>query len=916
MRRLGIVFLLLGFAFSAAAGAVYFLATTTRGGNILASLAKSYFLKDLKYSELDLVLTKGIWAKDLVFFWKDGEETVSAQIPEVRLRYDFEIFPLRIRVSEFLFEKPAFEVKLLSKANTSSEKTNYEEILNWLKKTDTVVEILGLKVENARARVEVSGTPSLKTEFTDFNLYGDGDLKKNLFRLNVKSSVGQKTPLKQSVSTNNLETLARGQFELTSRLYFEDMWQIDFNLGSSEFILTDIKSDLFKSQRVELKLGSFFKVTPFAFCKSPEAQDFRIRGTLTTDPIEIMNQGKIAQVISKHQWNFDLSKSQDVKKIADLNLFTQNLAVQDNNLKKNIPLATKWISGFNCQSIESAGQIDVFGKTAAHVNLAAKLSPENQLTDIRTTGTFEITSAIASLLNKVAWKKFGLWKGSWKSEGRQISADLNQIFSLGKSQDAIEIEKVLMKASETGPSQFDIGLTVKAYKMGDYELNGNLELKEKKALLASGALSFLRLPKEIKVTIADPLKFDLRLANLDLPQDVEVKMMVPPITLPEKITWGQQEVALKTSSNHGQIVIEADFEENQVTFWNQKKPIEMQGLKLDAKLSLGAKAKLPQIENLTGTFGGNSIELTARSLEDSGGRITLEAHALGKFDQRWKNFDFGAASGNLGLDLILSQQKNDMVTVDGAATFKGFSFETYPFKIEDANGTIPFSQVVKTDGTLGYVSTMNPFEFSDFENFQPITPKFKPFSIEKIKYYKKVYGPLKSFASIEQNFIQVRNITLEIPGGYLAGDFILDTNPDNRSLGMLTKINDFKMNEMIPEELSKGVKFSSDPMSGRAGLFFSFNKKEVNGRFDITHIGSPQLISMINYMDPEYANDKLSATRTGLSIAYPKMVKGTMQNGYMDLFMALGGLAPAQYEVKSIPIAAMVVSAFDQINSK
>jgi hypothetical protein len=99
-------------------------------------------------------------------------------------------------------------------------------------------------------------------------------------------------------------------------------------------------------------------------------------------------------------------------------------------------------------------------------------------------------------------------------------------------------------------------------------------------------------------------------------------------------------------------------------------------------------------------------------------------------------------------------------------------------------------------------------------------------------------------------------------------------------------------------------------VSMRSGFVLGLNHATIDGRVDITEIGGPQLVAMINVLDPNYEDEKMNKVRGLLDIGYPTSVGLKFAEGYMDMDIGLDILGLKQMEnIHEIPIASMVSTA-------
>jgi hypothetical protein len=80
----------------------------------------------------------------------------------------------------------------------------------------------------------------------------------------------------------------------------------------------------------------------------------------------------------------------------------------------------------------------------------------------------------------------------------------------------------------------------------------------------------------------------------------------------------------------------------------------------------------------------------------------------------------------------------------------------------------------------------------------------------------------------------------------------------------------------------------------------------IEGRADVTEIGKNQLLAFIDVLDPDGVDSLLNKARLGLGVGYPRYVGLMMQNGFLDMNVALGGVVEQNVEIKNLPLSPIV----------
>lgn len=243
------------------------------------------------------------------------------------------------------------------------------------------------------------------------------------------------------------------------------------------------------------------------------------------------------------------------------------------------------------------------------------------------------------------------------------------------------------------------------------------------------------------------------------------------------------------------------------------------------------------------------------------------------------------------------------------------------FAVEKMSGSILFNESLakkKSGWQLAKVLQRNPFEKVDFDRFQPFLEEASPLSIEKLKFEEVEVGPLSGFFSLRQNLISARRFYFQLARGEAAGEFFMDLYPQQRALGLLARVTNLQLKELIPRSLLGKRAATNHALSGRVGMVYQTSQGTLGGRLDITEIGKEQVLSMIDVLDPHLEDENLNKARDGLAFGYPKGLYLGIDQGILDFDLRLGGLAGGFVEgirSPSIPISGLVSKMSNELES-
>lgn len=317
--------------------------------------------------------------------------------------------------------------------------------------------------------------------------------------------------------------------------------------------------------------------------------------------------------------------------------------------------------------------------------------------------------------------------------------------------------------------------------------------------------------------------------------------------------------------------------------------LRVQALDQNAQLALATRATA----NLTTRDVQARVELNAETAERKAG--------AGRF------------SGRIHVPASLSLYGGRGVTVNGELDLDGVSFVTDAWAVQGVSGRVPFTEkLVLKDSKIGFehLLRLNPFERADFDRVRPLLSGNVPVRIESLRWEEKTYGPFIGFFSIRQNRISAHQFNLDIGSGRVYGEMFFDAHPSELQFGILSRLTALQLGEVLPKRFLRRLPADTGRLGGRTGLIINFNRSSVDGRLDITEIGGPQLIAMVNLLDPDFEDEKMNKVRQLLEHGYPTSVGLSFGKGYMDMDIALNLLGlQVRESVREIPVSALLSSA-------
>ena len=321
----------------------------------------------------------------------------------------------------------------------------------------------------------------------------------------------------------------------------------------------------------------------------------------------------------------------------------------------------------------------------------------------------------------------------------------------------------------------------------------------------------------------------------------------------------------------------------------------------------------------------SSFQLRTLTFENNDQSLSIESSAQvrkplkdlflkGRF--RWKS-----GEGRLEFPFNLKQSRASRYRFESRLQCDKFFLQSSQVEVEDLFCDVPirvdFNWAPGKSFQFTNPQIRNPFERVDYLSIRPFTEnQTSNLRFKKLQYKGLKLGPLFADLSVRQNLILAEQYQLDLLDGRISGLVFADLLPDRPRFGYLGRVTALK-----PALLNSNLKVKSDArLSSRAAVIYDFKKVLVEGRLDITEIGSGQMIEVIRFIDPKRKNEKLNLARSLLKIGYPTYVGLEMAQGFLNLSLDLGGLvAVRNLRLEGIPlnpVLRMAEESFFQSISK
>ncbi len=256
--------------------------------------------------------------------------------------------------------------------------------------------------------------------------------------------------------------------------------------------------------------------------------------------------------------------------------------------------------------------------------------------------------------------------------------------------------------------------------------------------------------------------------------------------------------------------------------------------------------------------------------------------------------------------VIPAEQLNSHdVSFETILDFNDFNFSGKNIEIVGLNGEIPIAERIIFDPSVKGLSafkfknlfTQNPFERVDYERLDPLVRSNDKVTVERIQWEGRSFGPFKGIIDLAQNLVSVHSFSMDFGQGSASGELFVDLLPKNERIGFLGRLTQLDLGQILPQRyLGRSNVNGPLPFSARTGMVVSVKRKSLDGRMDVTQVGGPQLIALINLLDPNYENEKMNKVRSLLQVGYPTAVNMGFHEGALDLTVDIEAMGLKSYQ--------------------
>lgn len=268
-----------------------------------------------------------------------------------------------------------------------------------------------------------------------------------------------------------------------------------------------------------------------------------------------------------------------------------------------------------------------------------------------------------------------------------------------------------------------------------------------------------------------------------------------------------------------------------------------------------------------------------------------------------------SASGEVKAPIHLVVAPGDKNTfelaLDTVVEFKQFNFKSESYGFDGLSGQMPITQRLVWDrnkkGLAAFqfkeIFKQNPFERADYERLDPLLRTNDRIHANHLYWENQSFGPMRGIMDLEQNFLSFHGFTLDFVNGSASGEIFIDLLPNQQRVGFLGRLTQIDLRHLVPQKYL-GTLNSNEalPFSARTGIVLMVENRTLDGRMDVTQVARPQLLTLLNVLDPLYEDEKLNKIRALMEVGYPTSVNMGFHEGALDLEIDLKALGLSTHQ--------------------
>jgi hypothetical protein len=370
------------------------------------------------------------------------------------------------------------------------------------------------------------------------------------------------------------------------------------------------------------------------------------------------------------------------------------------------------------------------------------------------------------------------------------------------------------------------------------------------------------------------------------------------------------EINLNTQINDVSIYQEDDFSRPTDHLLGQ-----LRSLFLNLKASIYDKKKLT-VNDLSAGFKDQLLQFSGQGQFLLGGAGQFDGSFVSRPSQ---SHELVRGAGSFYMPVTLKLYDKNRIAVRAEPRFSNYTLNWGNFDLSGVDGSFRISEDLRLDdnGKISFLFLRNqtPFARVDYESVEPYIDNPTTLNINSVSYKHIQLGPIEQSLEISQNLLLLNELRMNLLAGNAIGRAYLDLRPASLKMGFLGRFSGLKPELLkAPDDRLSAAEWAE--LGGRGALNFDVRKRLTSGRIDLTSIGKRQLLSVLDAVDPENQDNKISILKQALQIAHPRRVEVTMDQGLMDMAVAIRGAVSHDINVRSLPLSSFINSFAGEVLQK
>jgi len=262
--------------------------------------------------------------------------------------------------------------------------------------------------------------------------------------------------------------------------------------------------------------------------------------------------------------------------------------------------------------------------------------------------------------------------------------------------------------------------------------------------------------------------------------------------------------------------------------------------------------------------------------------------------------------GSIRAPLRFTMIPGGQATLEGGVDFDHVDIQWDALHWQAVNGRLKLEEELMIGKQLAkfrYLVNVDPFQRVDFSQIQPYLDEKQNLRFNLLDWHGLHVGPALASLRIKQNVFQLQQLDLQVLGGTVTGQMFLDVHPGAWRIGLLSRISGVDLRQLLSPAQGKQSNYA--PVNARTALTFDLNQRLLEGQVNVTKISRPQLMQILEVVDPDHVDEQIALVRSALKFAYPKRVVIDMHRGLMDMTVDIAQL-PRPMRIIGAPLSPLI----------